>query len=136
MAEASQAGAAKGVVAVTREMVMSIVNNEVTRQLAKWASDLYEDQRKSTAMISSRVETVVDAFVTSCSPDQSDDVEFVDMPSHEAKMLDKLRKDRPQLFSMLSQHATGIIEGHALDRKAKVRAALRDIIAAAGGGGK
>lgn len=120
---------------MTREMVMSIVDNEVTRQLAKWASDLYEDQRKSTALISSRVEAVVDAFTTSCSPDNNDDVEFVDMPIHQAKMLDALRKDKPQVFTLLSQRATSIIKGNPLERKAQVKAAIKDVTALAGGGG-
>ena len=128
-------GAATTAMGMTREVVLSIVDNEVTRQLAKWGAAFFEDQRKSTAALSSRVEVVVDAFATSCPPDHDDDVDFIEMPSHQAKMLDKLRKDRPELYALLSQRATGVVKGSPLERKGLVRAAIQDVIAAAGGPG-
>lgn len=121
-----------GVASMTKEMILSLIDSDVTKKLTKWTASFFDDQRKSTAALANRIDVIVDAFTTSCSPDYTDDVEFLEMPTHQAQMLDKLRKDKPDIFSLMSSKATDIVKADPLQRKEKLKAAIQDLLKAAG----
>jgi hypothetical protein len=106
------------------------VNATVAARLAEWSTAFYRDQRDSTAAVAEKVDYVVDAFVTACSPDFSDDVASLRLTTQQAAVLDRTRREQPAAFDVLRRRADELMTVDPLKAKALVKAAVEEVLAA------
>lgn len=122
-----------GVLQMTAAMIEQVATM-VQAKMTEWSDAFFKDQRVAIAEVSDKVEQVVDAFVTTCSPDFSDDVSGgVQIPTHYAQLLDQLRSTQPAVYALLLDQATQLNVGDPLQAKAFVKGALEAVIAKVGG---
>ncbi len=113
------------------QSLLQQVNDTVTGRLSAWSSAFYGQQRASTAAVAEKIDLVIGAFTSKCSPDFSTDITFVQMPMQYAMLIDKLRATNPRIYALLGARAADLMVAEPLKAKQLVLETIDEVIAAA-----
>jgi hypothetical protein len=83
---------------------MAQVQLMVDSGIRRWSDAFYSDYESSTTKVSNKVSGIGDAVTVafgSCSYDTSDSASDVELPSHEAQLLDRLRATDAATYARL-----------------------------------